>query len=208
MAVVSDDHADETMNVEGMGLGITSDENGRSAPRPRLISQEEVNEHSGPEGSFWAVVDSFVIDATQFVEKHPGGMRKLLGVNSASEGVTGRPFGFSFTRGRNAHFPDTGRRFHEGVTRYLAAGGDGPFLSPAEVAFPPYGNVVILGRLGKSEQAAAGSDGRSVSSSQHSALLSASGVGFAAGAGACLIFLAVSRLGSRQRGQQSRFVVK
>jgi hypothetical protein len=40
--------------------------------------------------------------------------------------ATGRPFGFSFSRGRNAHFPDTGKTFQEGVKRYLRGeGGDG-----------------------------------------------------------------------------------
>jgi hypothetical protein len=82
--------------------------------------------------------------------------------------ATGRPFGFSFSRGRNAHFPDTGKTFQEGVKRYLrgegcdivaavtaaktggaaAAEGESEFLlPPADVVFKMYGKIVILGRL-------------------------------------------------------------
>ena len=73
-------------------------------------------------------------------------LRKLLSADSAATGATGRPFGFSFSKGRNAHFPETGRRFSEGVKRYLGGGGEGQ-LPAAEVSFPPYGDLVILGKL-------------------------------------------------------------
>ena len=85
-------------------------------------------------------VDGFVVDATAFVGSHPGGLKKLLSSDAAATGATGREFGFSFSRGRNAHFPDTGRRFAAGVKRYLAGGG-------AEVELPPHGTLIILGRL-------------------------------------------------------------
>ena len=88
------------------------------------------------------------MDATEFADTHPGGLRKLLSTNDAEAGVTDRPFGFSFSRGRNAHFPATGQCFQEGVQRYLAAESDGPYLRPVEVEFPSYGKVVILGQLG------------------------------------------------------------
>ena len=41
----------------------------------------------------------------------------------------------------------TGKRFHDGVQQFLSVASDEPFLPPAEVAFPPHGRLVILGRL-------------------------------------------------------------
>ena len=144
-AVVSEDHADASMCVAHLA---TTNDGRHQRPAPRLISPDEVKQHGGREGPFWAVVDGFVVDASTMVDSHPGGLRKLLSTDSAATGATGREFGFSFSKGRNAHFPDTGKRFHEGVQRYLNGEAEGPFLAPAEVAFPPYGGVVILGRLG------------------------------------------------------------
>ena len=140
MARVSDDHANESYCVEHMSSSSAKS-------RPRLISRAEVKQHSGEAGSFWAVVDGFVVDATEFVDTHPGGLRKLLSSDSPSAGATGQPFGFSFSRGKNAHFPDTGKRFQKGVKQYLSCGNGEPYLPPADVAFPPHGKVVILGRL-------------------------------------------------------------
>ena len=81
------------------------------------------------------------MDATEFVDSHPGGLKKLLETDEAKIGATGEPFGFSFSKGRNAHFPGTGKAFAEGARRYLAGGGD-------EVAFPPHRSKIrILGRL-------------------------------------------------------------
>lgn len=152
---------------------------------PRLISPEEVKKHRGVKrkkkkknshdrnnntnnnnnNTFWCVVDGYVVDATGFLKSHPGGLMKLLSTDSAAIGATGAPFGFSFTRGRNAHLSDTSTRFREGVKRYLSGeGGSGSngmlsgsedgrsvegeqFLPPVEVDFPSYGSIVILGRL-------------------------------------------------------------
>ena len=104
-----------------------------------------MKEHGGRE-SFWAVIDGFVVDATDFVDSHPGGLRKLLSTDSAASGATGKPFGFSFSRGKNAHFPATGQRFSEGAKRYLSGPTDG-FLPPTDVTFEGHGKVVILGKL-------------------------------------------------------------
>ena len=139
-AVVSSDHADESTNVEHLAR----------ASGPRLISADEVRQHTGKGGGeFWAVIDQFVVDATAFVDTHPGGLKKLLSADSAAAGATGREFGFSFSRGRNAHFPGTGKTFSAGVKRFLAGKSDGKsgLLPPVEVAFPPYGSIMILGRL-------------------------------------------------------------
>jgi hypothetical protein len=144
MAVVSSDHADEGMNMNASEMAAAL--NGQ----PRIISAEEVKEHNGRRGqSFWAVIDGWVVDATSFLEAHPGGHKKLLSTDHPSVGATKKAFGFSFSRGRNAHFPETGKRFKEGVQQFLAGKGDhkGSFLPPAEVAFPPHGTITILGRL-------------------------------------------------------------
>ena len=147
MARVSDDHADESTNVAHLAIAASKGDRQLRAPKPRPISAEELKEHGGSSGaSFWAVIDGFVVDASEFVDSHPGGLKKLLSADSTAAGATGRPFGFSFSRGKNAHFPDTGKRFSNGVKRFLSGGGDGPFLPPAEVAFPS-GKIIILGRL-------------------------------------------------------------
>ena len=148
MAVVSSDHGDESLSAEGM-LRAPSGDGGKSGPR--LVEPEEVRQHDGKDGrSFWGVVDGFVVDASEFIQTHPGGMKKLLSVDSAETGATGQPFGFSFSRGHNAHFPDTGRRFKEGVKRFLSGGGGGGLvLPPADVVFPNHGKITILGQLAK-----------------------------------------------------------
>lgn len=147
-AVVSSDHADESLCATHLGSAACGN---HSAPSPRLISPEEVLQHNQPDGSssFWAVVDGYVCDATDFVGTHPGGLRKLLSSNNAEVGATGHAFGFSFSRGRNAHFPKTGQRFHDGVKRYLEGiPSDGAStLPPCEVIFAEYGKVLILGQL-------------------------------------------------------------
>mmetsp|Transcript_19454 Transcript_19454/g.57576 ORF Transcript_19454/g.57576 Transcript_19454/m.57576 type:complete len:133 (-) Transcript_19454:8-406(-) len=130
MAVVSDDHADETLNVSNLDGGAAS---------TRWIKPDEVREHKSKE-SFWAVVDGFVVDATEFVRSHPGGLRKLLQTDDPDVGATGEEFGFSFSRGRNAHFPHTGKTFASGVKRYLRD------PSCREVAFGG-SKIIIVGRL-------------------------------------------------------------
>lgn len=144
-SVISEEHALESEATRDM-----VPPGGREAVGPRIISAAEVGKHNNSDGSFWAVVDGFVVDATDFVANHPGGLHKLLATDSPAAGATGQPFGFSFARGRNAHFPATAERFRDGVARYLSgpsAGDGGGYLLPADVAFPPHGKVVILGRL-------------------------------------------------------------
>ena len=86
MAVVSSDHADPSLCAEDLGSAAASSRGG-GKPGPRLISAEEVEQHSGgSSGEFWCVVDGFVVDATEFVDAHPGGLRKLLSTNSAEAG--------------------------------------------------------------------------------------------------------------------------
>mmetsp|Transcript_26058 Transcript_26058/g.60853 ORF Transcript_26058/g.60853 Transcript_26058/m.60853 type:complete len:148 (-) Transcript_26058:174-617(-) len=146
MAVVSDDHSHESLCAQSLAALPATQHHAA----PRLISPEEVKQHNGRGGvDFWAVVDGYVVDASAFVDSHPGGLRKLLSTDSPGVGATGKPFGFSFSRGRNAHFPDTGKRFHDGVLRFLSGvPSDGEhFLPPIDVSFPSHGKIVILGRL-------------------------------------------------------------
>ena len=63
-------------------------------------------------------IDGYVVDATDFARYHPGGLRKILATDEKQTGWTGEEFGFSLTRGQNAHFPKTGRIFEEGVRRF------------------------------------------------------------------------------------------
>ena len=132
MAKVSDDHADESTNVEHLAKACRTDGQQSGPPQPRLISAEEVEKHNGRDGELWAVIDSFVVDASEFLNSHPGGLKKLLSTDSTAAGATGRPFGFSFSRGKNAHFPATGKRFSDGVKRYLSGKTSEPVLPPAE----------------------------------------------------------------------------
>ena len=88
------------------------------------------------------------MDATDFKNKHPGGIKKLLEADKAEIGATGKEFGFSFSQGRNAHFPTTGKKFKDGVERYLSGGIPGITELPStEVFFESYGKIVILRRL-------------------------------------------------------------
>ena len=58
---------------------------------PRPITGAEVKQHDGRSGngSFWAVIDGWVVDATDFVGTHPGGNAKLLSTDNADIGATG-----------------------------------------------------------------------------------------------------------------------
>lgn len=140
MAKVSDDHADVSLCVDKVKTPT------QCGPRP--ISSQEMKEHDGSKGGdFWAVVDGFVVDASEFIKKHPGGAKKLLSADDPDAGATGKSYGFSFSRGRNAHFPETGKNFHDGVQKYLRGKNNSVFLPPAEVTFPPHGKLMILGKL-------------------------------------------------------------
>jgi len=127
-AVVSTDHADESLN-----------QSSSAADAQRCITPAEIEQHQSKD-SFWCVVDGFVVDATAFIDSHPGGLRKLMSTDDAGVGAGPDRFSFSFSRGKNSHFPQTGRRFADGVQRYLREGR-------ASIKFPPHGTLVILGRL-------------------------------------------------------------
>lgn len=102
-AVVSDDHAGPSLHTAAL-LQSTS-------PSPvHLFSIVEVKENDGSHANkpFYCVIDGMVVDATSFVHAHPGGLKKILSTDDASVGATGKAFGFSFSSGRNAHFPGTG----------------------------------------------------------------------------------------------------
>ena len=125
-------------------------------PKPLEIPRDQVRAYDGKSGSaYWAVVDGYVVDATSFLDSHPGGLRKLLSADTPAAGATGGEFGFSLSRGRNAHFGTTGQQFQAGVRAFRAGKGergddehDDDFLPPCECQFGSHGKVVILGRLG------------------------------------------------------------
>jgi hypothetical protein len=143
-SVVSTDHADSSLSVDAYFSIL-----GGPAVEPRMITADEVRSQNNPNGAFWAVVDNYVVDCTEMIDTHPGGISKLLSADTPAAGATGNSFGFSFSRGRNAHFPDTAEKFKVGVMRYLA-GSASPgenHLSPVRVEFPKSGAIVIMGRL-------------------------------------------------------------
>ena len=150
MAVVSQDHADESYYA---GSCLPSPSASSSPKRAiRYFSPEDVDRHNrgdgddGPAVSYWAVVDGFVVDASDFLAKHPSGRKKLLATNDPETGDAGRPFDFSFSRGRNAHFPATARTFQDGVERFLN-GGSAEIVFPATYKDQEGGKLVVLGRL-------------------------------------------------------------
>ena len=123
----------------------------RAVASPRLISAEEVDQRNDAKVGFWAVIDGYVVDATAFLDAHPGGLKKLLSADSAAAGATGSRYGFSFSKGRNSHFGHTARRFQEGIKKYLNQKTDGSDLLPTEVYFPKPGRKIsILGKLKRS----------------------------------------------------------
>ena len=88
-AVVSSDHADESLN-----------QSSSAAEAHRCIKPAEVEQHRSKD-SYWCVVDGFVVDATAFIDTHPGGLRKLMSTDDAGIGAGPDAFSFSFSRGRN-----------------------------------------------------------------------------------------------------------
>ncbi len=162
MAVVSPDHGSENLNSSQIRLTAGTESKGCD-PRPfspadvRGLNQHDMKKTSG-DRRFFGVVDGFVCDCSDFVNNmkaHPGGIKKLLATNHARIGATGEDYGFSFTRGRNAHFPRTGKAFQDGVRKYLQgkANGESGFLAPCEVVFEQYGKIVIVGKLVVPEKA-------------------------------------------------------
>ena len=109
-AVISSDHADPSLCVSNLQTSSTS-------PQARSITPDQIHDHNSEDdgASFWAVIDGYVCDSTSFLDSHPGGLKKLLSTDHAKTGHTGVEFGFSFSKGRNAHFPGTGRAFNAGV---------------------------------------------------------------------------------------------
>jgi hypothetical protein len=112
---------------------------------PRSFSPAEVQLHNH-EDDMWAVIDGFVVDASGFASQHPGGTQKLLSANYPETGATGRNFGFSFSKGRNGHFPHTGATFEQACTNFLSQKGcEGGVLAPHTFEFREGGSVTILG---------------------------------------------------------------
>ena len=73
------------------------------------------------------MIDGYVVDGVPVrpsPRSTPGARRRPRGTNDAETGANGKGGGFSFTKGRNAHFPGTGKRWKEGVEEWLK-GGDG-----------------------------------------------------------------------------------
>ena len=158
MAVVSDDHAGESYNVENSGTDhedcryflpeeIEQHNSQAEGTFSSLDDRTSTRNNTGAGTSFWACIDGFVVDATDFIGKHPGGTKKLFQTNDPDIGpMKGVPFNFSFSRGRNAHFPGTARAFQEGVERFLS-GGSPEIVFPSENKHARDAKLIVLGRL-------------------------------------------------------------
>jgi hypothetical protein len=109
-----------------------------------VLTKEQVRKNDGLEGRpLWTVIDGYVVDCTEFAKFHPGGLRKILATDEKQTGWTGEEFGFSLSRGKNAHFPQTRRVFQEGTRRF------DELQSQVEVNFGKDGGgaITILGKL-------------------------------------------------------------
>ena len=109
-----------------------------------VLTKDQVRENDGREQRpMWAVIDGYVVECTEYAKLHPGGIRKIRETDEKQTGWTGEEFGFSFTRGKNAHYPKTGRVFQEGIRKFEE------LQSPVEVDFGKDGGgaITILGKL-------------------------------------------------------------
>lgn len=179
-ARVSSDHASESLTAANLQEQQQAQPSSTSSctqlqPRPRPYTAKQLKatnaavSASDPEPPFLAVIDGYVVEANEFLKKsvHPGGVRKILSANEAQTGTTGTmEFDFSFSSGRNAHFPRTAKTFRDGVKRYLQGDGkekcnaesgsctdcesdkeEETFLPSCKVHFPGHGSIVIVGKL-------------------------------------------------------------
>ena len=118
--------------------------------QPRLFTPEEVKARDGKNGNeFWCVVDGLVTDASDFLDSHPGGLKKLLATDDPKIGATGDFFGFSFARGKNSHYAETAKTFADGVERFF--GNQSNIHQekhlPSETVVFESGKLIILGKL-------------------------------------------------------------
>ena len=191
MAVISEDHADESYNVEHLSaIALIEDENSSSYndsdARSGIISSnsllteekkdsldasdgmnryftiEQVQKHNiqhnqdGNVTSFWCCIDGFVVDATEYLNTrvHPGGQKKVLQTNDAKIGNDNKPMSFSFSKGKNAHFPETAKVFQDGVKDFLNGGSNAIFFPEVVKKNGDVGHggkIFIIGRLLRSE---------------------------------------------------------
>eukprot|EP00574_Skeletonema_japonicum_P012607 CAMPEP_0201736812 /NCGR_PEP_ID=MMETSP0593-20130828/40657_1 /ASSEMBLY_ACC=CAM_ASM_000672 /TAXON_ID=267983 /ORGANISM="Skeletonema japonicum, Strain CCMP2506" /LENGTH=250 /DNA_ID=CAMNT_0048230653 /DNA_START=71 /DNA_END=823 /DNA_ORIENTATION=+ len=108
------------------------------------LTREQVRMNDGLENRpMWSVIDGYVVDCTEFAKFHPGGLRKIRDTDEKQTGWTGEEFGFSLTRGSNAHFPKTGRVFEDGMKKF------DKLQRQVEVDFGSSdgGAITILGKL-------------------------------------------------------------
>ena len=120
------------------------DDTDREKSSSLALTKEQVRKNDGLEDRpLWTVIDGYVVDCTEFAKFHPGGLRKILATDEKQTGWTGEEFGFSLTRGSNAHFPKTGRVFQEGMDKF------DKLQSRVQVNFGKDGggSITILGKL-------------------------------------------------------------
>ena len=74
-----------------------------------LISWEEVANHNCPDTGLWVVVDSYVLDLTQFLQHHPAGAKKIIDRRNKSLDISSNFLD---------HFGHTVRAFREACQRH------------------------------------------------------------------------------------------
>jgi cytochrome b involved in lipid metabolism len=105
----------------------------------RIISKEECDQHNDAQGGdFWVVVESYVLDLSQFVKQHPAGARKIEQKR--------KELGIDITANFIDHFGHTVRTFRNAARAMEAADNEAPVTF--QFRERSGANVVILGRLG------------------------------------------------------------
>ena len=125
-AVISSDHGSDHAPSFSTPSSTSSPFSPPTYTRSQIEDNNASHTHQASPARFLAVIDGYVVDASEYARPsvHPGGVKKASTTNDESTGATGEWGGFSFTKGRNAHFPGTEKRWKEGVEEWLK-GGDG-----------------------------------------------------------------------------------
>ena len=103
-----------------------------------LFSLDEIREHDDAEGKgFWVIVDSYVLDLTAFLRKHPAGARKIVQRRNKSLDIASNFLD---------HFGHTVRNFRNACREYDRK-GEAVAIQFREVQEPVY----LIGKVANTE---------------------------------------------------------
>ena len=75
-----------------------------------FYTHEEVSSHNGENGAaIWAIIDSYVLDLTAFIQHHPGSAKKIINRRNKSIDISSNFLD---------HFGHTVRSFREACRKY------------------------------------------------------------------------------------------